>query len=215
MEEKAVSEHKRCPVCRTNGYRAKPLEVGTCRSCKRILGDDYEILFRSAETVAQLYGYSLNDVFDNTRKAEAVSARRLITTAVITLSTATSEDVARMMRLRGRNITSTSLRHAILVARDLYSVSKNYRMLVDKFMMDTLNQYMLSENRIKGVNENHIDIIGNVLFEENVCDRERATELAIRISAALNNQSSKHESDKPSSTDDSSPVLTGQQGTGS
>jgi len=205
--------NKRCPVCRTNGYVAKPLDVGTCRSCKRTLGDDYELLFQCAESVAQLYGYSLNDVFDNTRKAEAVSARRLITTAVITLSTATSEDVARMMRLRGRNITSTSLRHAILVARDLYSVSKNYRMLVDKFMMDTLNQYMMSENRNKSANENHIDIIGNVLFEERVCDRERATELAIRISAALNNQGNKNES--TTDGNDSSPALTEQQGTGS
>lgn len=191
MEEKVAGTHKRCPVCRTNGYKTKPLEVGTCKACKAVLKDDYELLFQAAEGVAQAYGYTMTNVFENTRKAEAVSARRLITTAVLSLSGATSEDVARMMRLRGRNITATSLRHALLVARDLYSVSKNYRMLVDKFMTDTLNQYMMSEGRMRSLTDNRIDIIGNVLFTENVCSRERATELAMRIAAALSNTEAK------------------------
>lgn len=191
MEEKAIGTHRRCPVCRTNGYKPKPLEVGTCKACKAILKDDYELLFQAAEGVAQAYGYTMTNVFENTRKAEAVSARRLITTAVLSLSGATSEDVARMMRLRGRSITATSLRHALLVARDLYSVSKNYRMLVDKFMTDTITQYMMSDGRMRSINDNRIDIIGNVLFTENVCSRERATELAMLIAASLSNTEAK------------------------
>lgn len=212
MEEKGIGTHRRCPVCRTNGYRPKPLEVGTCKACKAILKDDYELLFQAAESVAQAYGYTMTNVFENTRKAEAVSARRLITTTVLSLSGATSEDVARMMRLRGRNITATSLRHALLVARDFYSVSKNYRMLLDKFMTDTISQYMMSDGRMRSINDNRIDIIGNVLFTENVCSRERATELAMLIAAALSNteakaglnnqQTTKHEKDTSNDTAD-------------
>lgn len=200
MEEKVAGTHKRCPVCRTNGYKTKPLEVGTCKACKAVLKDDYELLFQAAEGVAQAYGYTMTNVFENTRKAEAVSARRLITTAVLSLSGATSEDVARMMRIRGRSITATSLRHALLVARDLYSVSKNYRMLVDKFMTDTINQYMMTEGRMRSINDSRIDIIGNVLFTENVCSRERATELAMLIAAALSNTEAKAGLDNPKET---------------
>jgi len=188
-EEKKVTatdQDKVCPACNRKPYSIKKMSAGVCNDCRSMLAGDIRLLYKCAEEVASAYGHTLSDIYVNRRTSDIVSARRLIATTCLHMSNAKSREVASFMRSRGKEIGDSSVRHLVLVARDLYDVSKTYRDLLDKFMLDTLRKYLgSSDNLLKMHNRNISDVVSRILIEEGICNEESSLVLAEKIVNAI------------------------------
>jgi ribosomal protein L37AE/L43A len=183
--KKLISESKylkdTCPVCNRRPYSRKFMSVGVCHQCRDVLRKDIYTLYRCAEDALAGLGYVVNDVYLDSRKGDLVSSRRLLASACLTLSSLSSREFASIMRMRGKTIESSSVRHLVLVARDLYDVSKSYRELMDKYMKDVLERYIVSENAMKRTEKGTADLIAALLIKEGVCMEEGAMLLSNKI----------------------------------
>lgn len=170
-----------CPVCNRRPYSRKHMSVGVCHECRGILGKDIYTLYRCGEDALSNLGYVVNDIYLDSRKGDLVSARRLLAIACLTLSSASSREFASIMRMRGKTVECSSVRHHILVARDLYDVSKSYRELIDRYMKDVVERYIASDNALKRSDRNTADLIARLLVKEGVCMEENAVLLSSKI----------------------------------
>lgn len=182
---KIIDSGNVCPVCKRKPYSPKHVSIGVCKSCRSIIGDDIHVLYRCAEDVAASYGYLTNEIYKNSREEEVVSARRLIATTCTHLSNAPSGMIATIMRSRGKDMHDSSVRHHILVSRDLYTVSKSYRELIDRFMLDTLDKYLSTDNKLRRHHREVSDIVAGILVHEGLCSEERSFLIAEKIMNAI------------------------------
>lgn len=181
------SEVKRCPVCRIGGYKKYgQVDYGLCFQCRDVMTSDMHLVYRCAEVMAEKYGHMLEDVYAENRKQQGVTGRRLLAATMAQLTHCTSYDIMNLFQLRGKELNDSSIRHLILSARDFYSVSKSYKTVLDSFLSDVVDQYMLQENMVKKSSLLGIEKISNILVNRGMTDDPAtATDVALEILNAV------------------------------
>lgn len=170
-----------CPIC-FNSSAVPGIGIGTCKSCRVIIATDRLNFLKAAELAVIKQGrIDLKNLYQETRKAPIINARRMLIIALFRLAGYNSRKIAALFNVRGRNVNDSSIRHSIYVAEDLYNIDKKYKILIDDFLSETLRIYKTGDNILKDIQSESFIIIKNCIKEETNISELRASLLAQKI----------------------------------
>lgn len=155
-----------CRICHIQSA-VRGISIGTCKDCRNALTIDRLNFLKAAEyAVIKKTRIDITQLYANNRKAKTIEARRLLVIALFRIAGYNSRQMKELFNVRGREVNDSSIRHTIYLAEDLYSIDKNYKILVDDYLADTVRMYITGDNLMKDIQTRSFDIIKNFMKEE-------------------------------------------------
>lgn len=158
---------KMCPIC-NSALATQGLSIGTCKPCRKVIDEDIAAFMRCIEEVMVNKGHPLEILYNERRTGDASSARRLLYVALHRLAGYNSSEISSLLRIRGKGISDSNVRHHLYVARDYYKVSKAFVIVLDDFLADIIRSYKAGTNLFKKLKLTNFDVIVKILMEADV-----------------------------------------------
>lgn len=170
-----------CSICHIQSA-VQGISIGTCKECRKALVLDRLNFLKAAEyAVIKKTRIDITNLYVNNRKAKTIESRRLLVIALFRIAGYNSRQIKELFNVRGREVNDSSIRHTIYLAEDLYSVDKEYKILVDDLLIDTVRMYITGDNIMKDMQGRSFDVIKNFIKEEFNITTSRAISVAHRL----------------------------------
>jgi hypothetical protein len=170
-----------CSICHIQSA-VQGISIGTCKECRKTLVLDRLNFLKAAEyAVIKKTRIDITNLYANNRKAKTIESRRLLVIALFRIAGYNSRQIKELFNVRGREVNDSSIRHTIYLAEDLYSVDKEYKILVDDLLIDTVRMYITGDNIMKDMQGRSFDVIKNFIKEEFNTTSSRAINVAHRL----------------------------------
>lgn len=170
-----------CRICHIQSA-VRGISIGTCKDCRSALIIDRLNFLKAAEyAVIKKTRIDITQLYANNRKAKTIEARRLLVVALFRLAGYNSRQMKELFNVRGREVNDSSIRHTIYLAEDLYGIDKNYKILVDDYLAETVRMYITGDNLMKDIQTRSYDIIKKFIKEEFTTTETRASVVAHKL----------------------------------
>ena len=170
-----------CSICHIQSA-VEGISIGTCKECRKALILDRLNFLKAAEyAVIKKTRIDITSLYTNSRKAKIIESRRLLVMALFRIAGYNSRQIKELFNVRGREVNDCSIRHTIYVTEDLYSIDKNYKILIDDYLSDTIRMYVTGDNIMKDMQSRSFDVIKTFIKQEFNISDTRATATAHKL----------------------------------